>query len=582
MHKRQSIQDIYFDVKRKQRLAQWLFNARFSQNHADDSYNLHFASSSHHPNIRRIIAVFSRKTLFLFTSFTLHFLMISLLSFDHSSQDLLFSNGVHLQGQSFKSTFGAMQSEHIPQKTAQNFSSELNQTQSASRLSNASSVQNIQVQPQENVIQQYDIASLNSFDVDNKQTIYDDQKFLKRSEVETAYVNTNIEDGLTQQPPEKLQLSLPSLNPITLTQQRQNELTTKEKLDDFAPNSILSLISHKTIENQESAKMSTLERPIASLQNLDTDVLAQNPKQQVLIDHGSEPIRKSQTLKSTMFQRQEIKRRETLTQANNIKKQASALLLIEDEQKENLKQLEGKKTISENTQLVLVNFKDYTRGEDGVYDIIALNTQNDGRSLSVNSQPMQKLTNVNDAALVLSTRAQEGISERVSAQKTELENIISLISSHQNNTKLLSQNSDQILRIDQNIAPISPESRDMDQQLLSANRPNETLQGQNIDPFQFAVSNYIGNLFTKISENHTYPEEAKSDLLRGEVIIRFSVTPDGQVVYIEIARSSGHEILDQAALESIKKSTPFEVFSTEIGQKQLDFRIPIRFGWSEG
>lgn len=55
-----------------------------------------------------------------------------------------------------------------------------------------------------------------------------------------------------------------------------------------------------------------------------------------------------------------------------------------------------------------------------------------------------------------------------------------------------------------------------------------------------------------LSEHLFYPPEAVARGLEGEVILLLRLTESGQLASAEIARSSGHALLDQAALEAAR------------------------------
>jgi protein TonB len=55
-----------------------------------------------------------------------------------------------------------------------------------------------------------------------------------------------------------------------------------------------------------------------------------------------------------------------------------------------------------------------------------------------------------------------------------------------------------------------------------------------------------------LSEHLFYPPEAVARGLEGEVILLLTLTESGQLASAEIARSSGHALLDQAALEAAR------------------------------
>ncbi len=50
-----------------------------------------------------------------------------------------------------------------------------------------------------------------------------------------------------------------------------------------------------------------------------------------------------------------------------------------------------------------------------------------------------------------------------------------------------------------------------------------------------------------------YPEEAIAKGLEGEAILLLHLDPAGRILRAEIARSSGHAILDQAALSAAQR-----------------------------
>ncbi len=56
-----------------------------------------------------------------------------------------------------------------------------------------------------------------------------------------------------------------------------------------------------------------------------------------------------------------------------------------------------------------------------------------------------------------------------------------------------------------------------------------------------------------LSRHLYYPPEAVAKGLEGEVILLLTLTEAGQLVAVELARSSGHALLDQAALDAARR-----------------------------
>lgn len=73
-----------------------------------------------------------------------------------------------------------------------------------------------------------------------------------------------------------------------------------------------------------------------------------------------------------------------------------------------------------------------------------------------------------------------------------------------------------------------------------------------------------------------YPREARKRGYEGEVILRVEVLTNGRVGAIEIRRSSGYEILDRSAMETIKK---WRFLPAQKGEDLIPFwvNIPIKF-----
>lgn len=64
--------------------------------------------------------------------------------------------------------------------------------------------------------------------------------------------------------------------------------------------------------------------------------------------------------------------------------------------------------------------------------------------------------------------------------------------------------------------------------------------------------------------NINYPEQARRSSIYGSLRMLVALRPDGSVANIEILQSSGHNILDQAAVEIVTLAAPFEPFPEAI------------------
>ena len=79
---------------------------------------------------------------------------------------------------------------------------------------------------------------------------------------------------------------------------------------------------------------------------------------------------------------------------------------------------------------------------------------------------------------------------------------------------------------------------------------------------------YLESWRRKVEEigNLHYPEQAKRDGIYGNLKLKVAIDKNGKLVSVNIIQSSGHEVLDQAALQIIRLSAPFEPLPDSIRQ----------------
>ncbi|HEV7822168.1 MAG TPA: TonB family protein, partial [Burkholderiales bacterium] len=97
-------------------------------------------------------------------------------------------------------------------------------------------------------------------------------------------------------------------------------------------------------------------------------------------------------------------------------------------------------------------------------------------------------------------------------------------------------------------------------------RPRRRFLGARAQEFRFA--RYIEDWRLKIERVGTlnYPEAAKNQKIYGSLQLTVSIKPDGTVDNIEINRSSGQKILDDAARRIVQLAGPYAAFPSDIAQ----------------
>lgn len=77
---------------------------------------------------------------------------------------------------------------------------------------------------------------------------------------------------------------------------------------------------------------------------------------------------------------------------------------------------------------------------------------------------------------------------------------------------------------------------------------------------------YLDNWRRRIETvgNMNYPEEARRNDINGSLRLLVAILPDGSVTDIEVLQSSGHAVLDNAAIRIVQMASPFQPFTNEM------------------
>ena len=131
-----------------------------------------------------------------------------------------------------------------------------------------------------------------------------------------------------------------------------------------------------------------------------------------------------------------------------------------------------------------------------------------------------------------------------------------------------------------NFNPINPDKKynlDTFGFLIKEDIPiDETKQFQT-PPSPKVVNNYGNLLRAHIAKYKKYPRIAQRRKIEGMVVIEIQIRGDGTLISKYIKKSSGHEILDKAAMNMIEKSKPFPVPPDTLKNSVKNVAVPIAF-----
>jgi len=89
---------------------------------------------------------------------------------------------------------------------------------------------------------------------------------------------------------------------------------------------------------------------------------------------------------------------------------------------------------------------------------------------------------------------------------------------------------------------------------------------------------YLNAAYDKVMRNMSYPPLARSLGLSGIVVLNLTIDRGGQLLEMSVQRSSGAEILDRAAEDSVRRSAPFGPPPAEIPGPKVGLFLVLRVG----
>jgi protein TonB len=106
-------------------------------------------------------------------------------------------------------------------------------------------------------------------------------------------------------------------------------------------------------------------------------------------------------------------------------------------------------------------------------------------------------------------------------------------------------------------------------------KPKRNFVGARTQEYRFA--RYAEDWRIKVEKvgNLNYPEEAKRQKIYGSLQLIVNIKADGSVERVEVKRSSGHKVLDEAAIRIVNLAAPYAAFPEDI-RKDTDILGIVR------
>jgi protein TonB len=112
-------------------------------------------------------------------------------------------------------------------------------------------------------------------------------------------------------------------------------------------------------------------------------------------------------------------------------------------------------------------------------------------------------------------------------------------------------------------------------QVRSSDQQSSSGEGVSLDTKELKYLSYFAHLKRRIERVWTYPPDAITSGLQGQLHLKFVLRRNGQVKTVELLRSSGYKVLDKEAWDAVVNAGPFESFPPTIPDDELP--ITARF-----
>ncbi len=233
----------------------------------------------------------------------------------------------------------------------------------------------------------------------------------------------------------------------------------------------------------------------------------------------------------------------------------------------------GAASLMQPLQVVLVNSR--SKSKPVKADAMAQANLDGGGNTAENRQAKSMLPNISDDSKISPEQAAMQVTKLEDESRRMMTRLksgykVAVPEPKQNeSTEDLVQRSLEIARLEAQIS----RNNDYYQHL-----PRRKFVGASTREYRFAQ--YIEDWRIKVERigNLNYPEEAKRQQLYGKLQLSVSIRADGSVESIEVSRSSGHRLLDAAAMRIVKLASPFAPLPPDI-TKDTDI-LTITRTWS--
>lgn len=174
------------------------------------------------------------------------------------------------------------------------------------------------------------------------------------------------------------------------------------------------------------------------------------------------------------------------------------------------------------------------------------------------------------------------LDERVRQQETQLTKKLLAAQTGMREFDVASLSPEERQEWEASFAAIARRQAEIEKNIRDYNaRPRKYFDGPHTNSHEAAL--YVNQWRNKVEEwgNNHYPAEAKGKVY-GDVTLTVELNKEGQLITVQVEKSSGHPVLDRAALESVRRSGPFGSFTPSMAGKMDILVITRTWTYSAG
>ena len=88
---------------------------------------------------------------------------------------------------------------------------------------------------------------------------------------------------------------------------------------------------------------------------------------------------------------------------------------------------------------------------------------------------------------------------------------------------------------------------------------------------------FHGKIWQRVAKAKYYPRMARKKRLEGKPIVAFTLGKKGDLIDLKIVEASIYDLLNEAALETIRRGIPYPPIPEPLGKNSISFNLPISY-----